>query len=169
MKRLILAAVAAIFALAPACASAAITSVLAGHTISGNPIPCPAQSDGVRVCHGADGGGGSGDRRLKTFDGVALEAYVILPPVPGSGTDGTYPLIVQSHGWGGSAKGPNDGQYFGPTADTLAKAGYAVLQLTARGFGDSCGKATPPPAMGPCMNGYIRLDDDRYEVRDIQT
>src|SRR2546421_12280100 len=114
MKRLILAAVAAIFALAPACASAAITSVLAGHTISGNPIPCPAQSDGVREGHGADGGGGSGDRRLKTFDGVALEAYVILPPVPGSGTDATYPLIVQSHGGGAYGKVPTDRPYCAP-------------------------------------------------------
>jgi hypothetical protein len=154
---------------APAQASAAITSVFGGKTVSGNPIPCTAQSDGVRVCHGSDGGGGPNDLRLATFDGAgALEVYVILPPAPSSGSDGPYPEIVQGHGWGGSAGGPNDTQFYGPTADSWAKNGYAVLQITARGFGDSCGKATPPSALGPCMNGYIRLDDDRYEVRDVQ-
>jgi hypothetical protein len=44
--------------------------------------------DGVRSCHGADGGGGVADLRLKSFDGSPLEVYVILPPAPGSGPDG---------------------------------------------------------------------------------
>jgi dienelactone hydrolase len=166
----LVAVLAALLLLAPAAASAApITSVFAGQTISGNPVPCTTQADGIRVCHGADNGGGSADLRLKTFDTVPLEVYVILPPAPPSGTDGNYPFIVQSHGWGGKAGGPDDTQYFGPSARTLAQKGYAVLQLTARGFGDSCGKATTATALGPCLpNGYIRLDDDRYEVRDIQ-
>jgi hypothetical protein len=81
--------------------------------------------------------------RLKSFDNTPLEVYVILPPAPSSGTDGNYPLVVQSPGWGGSAGGANDTQYFGPTADAWAKNGYAVLQLTARGFGDSCGRKRP--------------------------
>jgi len=149
-------------------AAGPVTGVLGGETIGGQAIPCVAQSDGVRVCHGSDNGGGAADLRLKTFDGSPLEIYVILPPAPASGTDGHYPLIVQSHGWGGSAGGPNDTQFFGPTADTWAQDGYAVMQLTARGFGDSCGKATPPSALGPCLNGYIRLDDARYEARDVQ-
>jgi hypothetical protein len=152
---------------APASA-APVTSVLAGQTISGSPIPCVTQPDGVRVCHGSDNGGGPADLRLKSFDGVALEVYVVLPPAPTTGSDGNYPFVDQSHGWGGSAGGANDTQYYGPTADALAKEGYAVLQLTARGFGDSCGKATPPSALGPCLNGYIRLDDGRYEARDVQ-
>ena len=153
---------------AASASAAPVSSVLAGQTISGNPIPCVAQADGVRVCHGADNGGGASDLRLKTFDGVPLEVYVILPPAPASGADGPYPFVDQSHGWGGSAGGPADTQYYGPTADALAHEGYAVLQLTARGFGDSCGKATTPSALGPCLNGYIRLDDARYEVRDVQ-
>jgi dienelactone hydrolase len=152
---------------APASA-APVSSVLAGQTISGNPIPCATQPDGVRVCHGSDNGGGPLDLRLKTFDGVPLEVYVILPPAPATGTDGNYPFIVQSHGYGGSAGGPTDTEYFSPTADALAHEGYAVLQLTARGFGDSCGKATAPGALGPCLNGYVRLDDTRYEARDVQ-
>lgn len=156
---------AALWLVAPAAASAARSSVLAGQTLGGGAIPCTAQSDGVRVCHGTDT---SPDMRLKSFDGAPLEVYVILPPASASSSDGSYPLIVQSHGWGGHAGGPNDG-YGGPTADAWAARGYAVIQLTARGFGDSCGKAASrlvsPQA---CMNGYLRLDDLRYEVRDIQ-
>jgi dienelactone hydrolase len=144
-------------------------TVFNGQTVSGAGIPCNAQGDGVRVCFGTYST--TSDLRLKSFDGTPLEVYVILPP--GTGT-GPYPLVVQSHGWGGSAGGPS-GDYDGPTADQWAKSGYAVLQLTARGFGMSCGKAAeqaePPTdflAGGKCASGYIRLDDDRYEVRDIQ-
>ena len=95
---------------------------------------------------------------------------MILPPAPASGTDGNYPLIVQSHGWGGQAGGPSSTEYTGPTGDAWAKQGYAVLELTARGWADSCGSAQSR-LVDPtgCMKGYIRLDDNRYEVRDIQT
>jgi hypothetical protein len=143
--------------------------VFAGQTMSGNPIPCTTQSDGVRVCHGTDNGGGSADLRLKAFDGSPLEVWVILPPAPRSGSDGHYPFVVQSHGWGVPPTGRNDTQFYGPTADAWAKRGYAVMQLAARGWGDSCGTpASRAAAPAACLNGYIRLDDERYEVRDIQ-
>jgi hypothetical protein len=94
---------------------------------------------------------------------------VTLPPAAASGADGPYPLIIQSHGWGEPPTGPTDDQYLGPTADAWAKAGYAVLQLTARGFGDSCGSAQSRAADPTgCQNGYIRLDDERYEAHDAQ-
>jgi X-Pro dipeptidyl-peptidase (S15 family) len=171
MMRRLLACVAGILGvgLAPASASAAISGVLSGHTVSGQAIPCTTQSDGTRVCQGDYSSSGGPDTRLASFDGTPLAGYVILPPTPASGPDGNYPLVVQSHGWGGQAGGPSDTQYGGPTADEWAKDGYAVLQLTARGFGDSCGSAASRLAdPAGCANGYIRLDDDRYEVRDIQ-
>ena len=94
MRRCLLVLVAAfVAALAAAPAQAApITGVFAGQTMSGNPIPCTTQSDGVRVCHGTDNGGGAADLRLKAFDGSPLEVWVILPPAPRSGSDGHYPL-----------------------------------------------------------------------------
>ena len=147
-----------------------ISSIFAGQTVSGASIPCTAQSDGTRLCHGTyDNGTGGTDIRLKSFDGQPLAVYVTLPPAPSSGPDGPYPLIIQSHGWGVPPTGANDSQYFGPTADAWAKDGYAVLQLAARGFGDSCGDAASRAAdpIG-CQNGYIRLDDERYEARDAQ-
>jgi len=161
----------AVPALVPAPAAAAITGVFAGHTVSGTAVACTIQADGVRVCQGDSSSAGVPDTRLKSFDGTALALYVILPKAPAAAklTDGNYPLVVQSHGWGGQAGGPNDTQYLGPTADQWARQGYAVLQLTARGFGDSCGTAASRAAdRAGCQKGYIRLDDDRFEVRDIQ-
>jgi hypothetical protein len=164
-----LAAVIAGFA-APATASAAITSVFAGDTVTGASIPCTTQADGTRVCYGTyDNGTADTDLRLKSFDGTPLAVYVTLPPAPGAGGDGSYPLIAQSHGWDEPTTGPEDTQYYGPTADAWAKDGYAVLQLVARGFGDSCGDAASRVADPTgCADGYLRLDDERYEAHDVQ-
>lgn len=164
-------AVVAVGLLAPASAWAApITSVLAGDIVSGAGIPCTTQSDGTRVCFGTyDNGTGDTDLRPKSSDGTPLSIYVTLPPAPVSGSDGPYPLIAQSHGWGEPTTGPDGTQYYGPTGDAWAKAGYAVVQLVARGFGDSCGSAASRLADPTgCANGYIRLDDERYEARDAQ-
>lgn len=152
-----------------AIAGEARSAVLAGHTVKGQPIPCATQADGVRVCHG-DGKGPTGDDlRVKSFDGTPLALYVTLPPPPASGTDGKYPLVILSHGWGDPTSGPDDTQYGGPTARQWAKEGYAVLQLVARGWGNSCG-SVPSRFLDPagCQNGYIRVVDFRYEVRDAQ-
>ena len=169
MRRVVLAAVAVLALLAPASASATITGVFAGQTVSGAPAHCVTQADGTRVCDGDYSTGGGADTRLKSFDGTPLAFYVTLPPAPASGSDGNYPLVIQSHGWSEPPTGPNDTQYYGPTADAWAKDGYAVLQLTARGFGDSCGSAASRlDDPSGCLAGYIRLDDDRYEIRDAQ-
>jgi hypothetical protein len=167
-------AVVALSVSVPAAANASFASVLGGKTVSGQPIPCVVQAAGVRVCHGDDGGLAGPDLRLRSFDSAPLEVYVILPPAPRSGTDGNYPLIVQSHGWGGNATGLKDSSaYVGPGAGRWATAGYAVLQLTARGFGDSCGAQartaeTPAHYASVCSKGYVRLDDERYEAHDVQ-
>jgi hypothetical protein len=77
-------AVAGAFIASSASSGEAITGAvrsaeLIQYTVKGEPIPCVAQSDGVRVCHG-DGEGP--DLRVKTFDGVPLALYVTLPPAP---------------------------------------------------------------------------------------
>jgi acetyl esterase/lipase len=114
-------------------------------------------------------GPGGADLRLKSFDGTPLAVYVILPRAHASGTQGHYPLVAQNHGWGDPPSGPRDRQYGSPTADQLARDGYAVLQVTARGWGDSCGTAASRQVnTAACANGYIRLDDERYEARDVQ-
>jgi len=166
--------VAGAFMVSSAISGEAITgvarsAVLSEYTVKGQPIPCLAESDGVRVCHG-DGKGPDGvDLRVKSFDGVPLALYVTLPPAPSSGTDGNYPLVILSHGWGAPPSGPDDAQYGGPTARQWAKDGYAVVQFAARGWGNSCGSINSRllnPAA--CANGYIHRADLRYEIRDAQ-
>jgi dienelactone hydrolase len=150
--------------------AAPIDGVLAGHTMSGQRIPCVAEADGVRVCHGDLNGGADGaDLRFRSFDGVPLAVWVTIPPAPASGGDRRHPVVVQSHGWGAPPTGPDDAQYGGPTAREWAQGGYAVVQFTARGWGNSCGTADSRAAdPAACAKGYIRLDDFRYEARDVQ-
>jgi X-Pro dipeptidyl-peptidase (S15 family) len=145
------------------------SAVLAKYTVKSQPIPCETQSDGVRLCHGDGKGPDGDDLRVKSFDGMPLALYVTLPPAPASGTDGNYPLVIQSHGWGAPPSGPDDKQYGGPSAREWAKEGYAVVQLAARGWGNSCGSINSR-LLNPagCANGYVRRADTRYEIRDAQ-
>jgi pimeloyl-ACP methyl ester carboxylesterase len=109
-------------------------------------LACADQGGGIRLCQG----------KVKTFDGVPLDANLALPA--GSGL----PLVVLSHGYGGAKLGYAD-------MKPWAERGYAVLAFSARGFGESCGSAASRLAdpVG-CAQGWVRLDDVRYEARDIQ-
>jgi predicted acyl esterase len=132
--------------------------VLLVHATAAGAAPRPfgtlqcATQDGVRFCPGTVA------TRVPTFDGVPLDVNVALPA---SGDTGL-PLVVLSHGWGGSKLGFAD-------LRPWAERGYAVLAITARGFGDSCGSAVSRAADPQgCARGWIRLDDVRYEARDVQ-
>lgn len=151
-------------------ADSARSAVLDGQTMGGQPIPCVVQDDGVRVCIGDMNNGPDGaDIRFRSFDGQPLFVIVTLPPAPASGADGNYPFVVQSHGWGAPPTSPDDTQYGGPTALEWARSGYAVMQFAARGWGNSCGApASRLVNLTACLNGYARIDDYRYEIRDIQ-
>jgi predicted acyl esterase len=109
-------------------------------------LTCADQGDGVRLCQG----------KVKTFDGVPLDANLALP------AGSSLPLVVLSHGYGGAKLGYAD-------MKPWAQRGYAVLAFSARGFGESCGSAASRLAdpVG-CARGWVRLDDVRYEARDIQ-
>ncbi|MEO6206269.1 MAG: CocE/NonD family hydrolase [Mycobacteriales bacterium] len=141
-------------------------------------LTCVPQADKVRFC----AGNGTTDR-VPSFDGTPLDVDVTLPP---SGS-GPFPTIVMLHGWGndktgfestdlaGNGYNAGAGVYAAPTYhynnDFYARRGYAVLTYSARGKGQSCGGGGAPRAQlqtGPCANGFIRLADTRYEVRDTQ-
>lgn len=148
----------------PALAAASATAPL-GHAC----IP----ENGVRFCPTPDLAS-----RVPSFDGVPLDVDVTLPETG----DGPFPTIVMLHGFGGdktdfetaSPEGP------APTEDGggstifhynnvfYAQRGYAVVNYTARGFGNSCGGGPAGDHSGPCGSGYIRLADSRYEARDTQ-
>ena len=121
---------------------------------------CQAQN-GVRFCPTTDR-----SARVPTFDGVPLDVDVTFPA---QGGHGPFPAIVMLHGWGGNK---TDFESTSPAGgynnNFFARQGYAVLNYTARGFGDSCGGAAPPDHSGPCGKGYIHLADTRFEARDTQ-
>jgi fermentation-respiration switch protein FrsA (DUF1100 family) len=110
---------------------------------------------------------------VPSFDGVPLDVDVTLPPA--SAGDGPFPTIVMLHGYGGKkadfeadtpdGSGPNTWHY---NNDFYAREGYAVVNYTARGFGNSCGGGPTGDHSGACGQGYIRLADTRYEARDTQ-
>jgi predicted acyl esterase len=126
---------------------------------------CSAQNS-VRFCPTA----GSA-QRVPTWDGVPLDADVTLP----AQGNGPFPTIVMLHGWGGSktdfesSDPAGDGSVtFDYNNNYYARLGYAVLNYTARGFGNSCGGGPSGDHSGACGQGYIRLADTRYEARDTQ-
>jgi hypothetical protein len=120
-------------------------------------IPCAAQSDGTRFCQG------SVATRVSSFDGQPLDFNVALPAAAGPA-----PLVLILHGYGGTKK-PFDSQEspWLPSAHDLAKRGYAVINTTDRGFGDSCGSLASR-TLPDCATGWIHLLDTRFEIRDFQ-
>jgi hypothetical protein len=120
-------------------------------------IPCTAQSDGTHFCQG------SVATRVPSFDGQPLDVNVSLPS-----TAGPAPLVLVLHGYGGSKKA-FDAQESAwlPSAHDLAKRGYAVINATDRGFGDSCGSLMSR-TLPDCATGWIHLLDTRFEIRDFQ-
>jgi hypothetical protein len=137
--------------MAPQAAQATITDVFNGD------VSCTVQGDGVRFC-------GSDAPRSTTpsFDGVPIDVNAAFPPVPAVGPDGDFPLVMMFHGYGGGKIDLSSMQHW------LDK-GYATFSMTDRGFRESCGSAVSQTAAGSaCDDGYVRLIDNRYEVRDAQ-
>lgn len=116
--------------------------------------------------------------RVPSFDGVPLDVDVTLPETG----KGPFPTIVMLHGFGGNKTNFETTSPAGPAPEEAgngstiyrynnvfyARRGYAVVNYTARGFGNSCGGGTGGDHSGPCGAGYIRLADSRYEARDTQ-
>ena len=111
----------------PGLASAELTPF--GHA-------CKAQ-DGVRFCPTE-----TLAQRVLSFDGVPLDVDVTLPP---KGT-GPFPTIVMLHGWGENKTSFESSTPEGDGNETYdynniyyAQHGYAVVNYSARGWGNSCG------------------------------
>ena len=136
-------------------------------TASADPQPLGrtcAPQNGVRFCAGTTA------NRVSSFDGVPLDADVTLPP---SG-DGPFPTLVMLHGYGGNkgafeaTSGAGDGgSTYHYNNVWFASRGYAVVNYSARGFGNSCGSPASRNVPG-CATGWIHLADQRYEAHDSQ-
>jgi hypothetical protein len=155
--RLALATVIGVLALGVAQPAAAAEPAPFGHA-------CSVQN-GVRFCPTS-----TLEQRVPTFDGVPLDVDVTLPPTG----KGPFPTIVMLHGWGGSKTSFEASTPAGDGNETFdynniyyAQHGYAVVNYSARGWGNSCGTAESRSASG-CAEGWIRLADQRYEARDTQ-
>jgi predicted acyl esterase len=130
----------------------------AGAAAAAQPAPfghsCHAQN-GVRFCPTS-----TSAQRVRSFDGVPLDVDVTLP-AHGSGP---FRTIVMLHGWGG---GKTDFESHDPAGNGsttyhynntyYARHGYAVVNYSARGWGNSCGGGPAGDHSGPCGKGYIRL------------
>jgi predicted acyl esterase len=123
---------------------------------------------GVRFCKG-----NGTTERVPSWDGVPLDVDVTLPP--GTNT-GPFPTIVMLHGYGGTktefefplASGDSN-EIYDYNNDYFAQHGYAVVNYTARGFGESCGLTSTEADPGACAeHGFVHLADQRYEARDTQ-
>ena len=116
----------------------------------------------MRYCQGTTA------TRVETWDGVPLDVDVTLPATG----DGPFPTLVMLHGWGGSKNSFQEhlDEQSGPDRVSnvwYAKRGYAVVNYSARGFGDSCGRQASRSHPG-CARGWLHLGDQRFEVRDTQ-
>jgi predicted acyl esterase len=168
-------AVTAVALMVPASAVAAEPRPFASASTTGG-LTCTAGADegAVRFCPG----NGSSER-IPSWDGVPLDVDVTLPPT----TDGPgpYPTIVMLHGYGDSktefestTAAGSEPETFDFNNDYYAQHGYAVVNYTARGFGDSCGSKdgllnTSTLESTACLeHGFIHLADQRYEARDTE-
>jgi len=159
-----------------ACVSGVLVSLALSASAIAAPTPfgnaCTAQ-DGVRFCPTS-----TLSERVPSWDGLPIDADVTLPTT-GSGP---WPLIVMLHGFGGSkatfeaknARGVINaaGELVTSTYHFnniyFAQRGYAVVNYSHRGFGNSCGVVSSRTSPG-CDRGWFHMADQRYEIRDAQT
>lgn len=83
-----------------------------------------------------------------SFDGTPI-VFTLFEP-SGASSAHPVPVVLRTHGWGGSRETTPSS-----TTQALLDDGYAVLTWDARGFGESGGK--------------VELDSPDYEVRDVQS
>ena len=146
-------------------ANAGVASAAGKANVEATPFghACKAQ-DGVRFCPTE-----TLAQRVPSFDGVPLDVDVTLPA---SGS-GPFPTIVMLHGWGSDKTDFEASTPEGDGNETYdynniyyAQHGYAVVNYSARGWGNSCG--TLESRTSGCGEGWLRLADQRYEARDTQ-
>jgi X-Pro dipeptidyl-peptidase-like protein len=166
-QTLVLGGVLAIAAVAIAAVAIAGPRVLSSH--HSRPLrpfghACTLEN-GVRFCPSV-----SLAQRVRSFDGVPLDVDVTLP----AGGTGPFPTIVMLHGWDGdkttleaSSPAGDGNESYDYNNAYYAQHGYAVLNYSARGWGESCGVAASRADRG-CAKGWIHLADQRYEARDTQ-
>lgn len=157
--------------IAAACVAAGCLAAPAAHAAQLRPFghKCTLESYGVRFCPTA-----SLSERVPSWDGALLDVDVTLPKTG----KGPFPTIVMLHGYGQS-KGAFEttdppagapGNFFANHFNNVwfAERGYAVVNLTARGAGNSCGTGSSRDNAPACDDVTFELGDERYDARDVQ-
>jgi pimeloyl-ACP methyl ester carboxylesterase len=157
---------------AAVAAAAALIMPAGSHAAPPNPFghACNDQ-DGVLFCPTS-----TLDQRVASWDGVPIDVDVTLPETG----NGPFPTIVMVHGLGqdkttfeaaddagDDASGGAHVQRYHYNNLFYAHRGYAVVNLSQRGYGNSCGKPDSRTSPG-CDRGWQHLDDQAYEAHDIQ-
>jgi pimeloyl-ACP methyl ester carboxylesterase len=154
-----------------------LASLLAAGAVLALPAAAPAAPDapfghactpqnGVRFCPTA-----SDDQRVPSFDGLPMDVDVTLP----AGGSAPYPTILMLHGFPGSKESYQAASPEGKDSHTyhwnntwFAQQGYAVVNVSSRGFGRSCGVEDSRTAPA-CDRGWFHpVADQRYELHDFQ-
>jgi len=155
MRRLPLALAVAALAV-PASAQAQAPPAPFGHAC--------APRAGVQFCPTADLA-----QRVPSWDGTPIDVDVTLPATGSR----PFPTIVLEHGYPGTKQtfqstspAGNGGATYHYNDNFYARRGFAVVTLSARGFGRSCG--TPESRTQGCERGWTHIADQRYENRDVQ-
>ncbi len=139
-----------------ACAAPQAASAAPPASVFGGAVPCTVQGDGVTCC--------SDDARAAPCRPSTASRSTSTSAFPAEAQHGPrpYPLMMMFHGYGGGKLGL-------AAMRRWLDRGYATFSMTDRGFRESCGSAASKAAGGAaCDAGYVRLIDNRYEVRDAQ-
>jgi hypothetical protein len=154
VRKLAVLSVAILGLVAPAAASATITSVF-------GTVACTTQgagaSEGQRWC----GSTSSTSTTVPSWDGTPIDVSVAFPSATGSDND--YPVVGIYPGWGSTKILPSSA-----AAQRWLKQGYAVFSISQRGWGYSCGSSDDKTLKAACEHGYVHLMSRAYEVRDAQ-
>ncbi|HYH59160.1 MAG TPA: CocE/NonD family hydrolase [Thermoleophilaceae bacterium] len=86
------------------------------------------------------------DQTATSFDGTEIRYHLFLPD--GTSPENRVPIVMQTHGWGGTGSTGIDDE------NLFIKAGYGVMTWDQRGFGASGGK--------------VAIDHPDIEGRDVQ-
>ena len=118
-------------------------------SVFGGAVTCNVQTNGVDFCSNF---GPNPRSTVPAFDGVPIDVNVAFPPSADFGPDGTYPLIMMFHGYGGGKLGLGSMQHW-------LDRGYATFSMTDRGFRESCGSAASRTAARHGVRRRLRAPD----------
>lgn len=102
---------------------------------------------------------------VTSSDGTKIHYFLFLPE--GASASNPAPLVLRTHGWGGSGESS-------PTGDTISALlgdGYAVLTWDQRGFGRSGGQAEidSPQFEGRDVGALLDLAQARPDIKKVGT